>query len=236
MTAQYIKNTIVSTKSICERVETCSELFLKLEQEKKPGASLRQIAKATEEIWFTERIRIEDSLSDLSGMISSLLNHEEDNKPVDEKEEEKEADIKFLISRYRSFAQGIIDLNSDKGLSENEYYEHVWKNLSLMLGEASEDEKGCCLYAILLDKRTPYFKVSPGMRMSNADYQKEMKRLSDDIDKAQFILNLKTKQKTETASQLLELIENVNSKEGQVVLLSRILAIVQKKKRDEDDD
>ena len=46
----------------------------KLEQEKKPGASLRQIAKATEEIWFTERIRIEDSLSDLSGMISSLLN------------------------------------------------------------------------------------------------------------------------------------------------------------------
>lgn len=236
MTAQYIKNIIVPTKSICERVEICIELFLKLEQEKKPGASLRQIAKATEEIWFTERIRIEDSLPDLTSALSSLLNRDGDNKPVDENEAEKEAEIKFLISRYRRFAQAIIDLNSDKGLSENEYYEQVWKNLSLMLVEASKCEKGCCLYAILLDKRTPYFKVSPGMRMSNVDYQKEMKRLSDDIDKAHFILNLKTKQKTEIASQLLELIENVNTKEGQVVLLSRILGMVQKKKHDEDND
>lgn len=236
MTAQYIKNTIVSTKSICKRVEICIELFLKLEQENKPGTSLRQLAKVTEEIWFTEKIRIEDSIPDLTSALSSLLNRDGDNNPVDEKEEEKEAEIKFLISRYRRFAQAIIDLNSDKGLSENEYYEQVWKNLSLMLAEASRYEKGCCLYAIFLDKRTPYFKVNPGMQMSNADYQKEMKRISGDIDKAHFILNLKAKQKTEVASQLLELIENVNSKEGQVVLLSRILEMVQKKKRYEDND
>ena len=63
-----------------------------------------------------------------------------------------------------------------------------------------------------------------------------MKRISGEIDKAQFILNLRTQQKTETASQLLELIEQMDSKEGKVVLLSRILVMVQRKKRDEDDD
>lgn len=236
MTAQYIQNTITATKAICERIEACIDLFLKLEQEKKPGTGLRQIAKAAEEIWFTEAIRIGESVPDLSSMFSSLLARDEKKEPVDEETAEKEAKLKFLIDRYRRFAQGIIDLNSDKGLSETEYYERVWKSLALLLTDASDEEKGACLYAFLLDKRTPYFKINPGMRMSEATYQKEMKRISDDIDKARFILNLITQQKTETASQLLELVEKTDSKEGKVVLFSRILAMVQKKKRDEDDD
>lgn len=236
MTAQYIENTIQSTKSISERVENCIELFLKLEQEKKPGLGLRQISKIAEKTWFTETIRTGELPPDISSLFSSLITTDEKSEQVDEETEEKKAKLRFLVSRYKRLAQAIIDLNSDKGLSETEYYERVWKSLSLMLEEVSEEEKGACLYAFLLDKRTPYFKINPGMRMNDATYQNEVKRISDDIDKAQFILSLKTQQKTETASQLLELIEKMDSKEGKVVLLSRILVMVQKKKRDEDEN
>ena len=143
--------------------------------------------------------------------------------------------MKFLISRHRNLAQAIIDLNCDKGYNEIEYYEKIWNHLSLMLSSASENEKGACLYAVLLDRRTPYFEVKPGIQMKDWDYKKELEQLSKELDMARFILNLNNKQKTETASQLFDLIDQLDSKVKKVVLLSRIITMVQREKRDDDD-
>lgn len=235
MKSQFIQEKIASAESIGKRVNVCADLFEQLEKEKKPGSALKQIVQIAEDTWFSQSQQTDSTSASLSDMLISILNRHEEDKPVDESEAESNAEMKFLISRHRNLAQAIIDLNCDKGYNEIEYYEKIWNHLSLMLSSASENEKGACLYAFLLDRRTPYFEVKPGIQMKDWDYKKELEQLSKELDMARFILNLNNKQKTETASQLFDLIDQLDSKVKKVVLLSRIITMVQREKRDDDD-
>lgn len=236
MKTQTIQEIIASAKSVGERVNVCGELFLSLEKEKKQGNTLKQIARIAEDTWFAENQRTEPTPSSLSEMITSMLKHRVEEESVDEKTAENNAEMMFLISRHKKLAQALIDLYCDKGDGETEYYGRIWNGMSLMLSASSANEKGACLYAFLLDRRTPYFEVKPGMQMRDVEYKEALKHLSGEIDIARFILSLNNKQKTETASQLLELIDKMETPKEKVVLFSRIMTMIKKEKRDDDDE
>lgn len=236
MKSQIIQEKIASAESIGQRVNVCADLFEQIEKEKKPGSALKQIVQIAEDIWFSQSQQPDSTSAGLSDMLMSMFNRHENTKPVDELKAENDAEMKFLIIRHRNLARAIIDLNCSKGYKEAEYYETIWESMSLMLSSASGNEKGACLYAILLDGRTPYFEVKPGMQMRDVDYKNELNHLSRELDMVRFILSLNNKQRTETASQLLDLIDKMDKKEERVVLLSRIIAMVQREKQVEDDD
>lgn len=59
--------------------------------------------------------------------------------------------------------------------------------------------------------------------MSNEDYQAYNKDLKETIKKTRFILFTPTAQKTERASRLLDLLDEVDDKREKAVLMSHIL-------------
>ena len=61
--------------------------------------------------------------------------------------------------------------------------------------------------------------------MSDDDYQNVCQKLSEDIKKARFILHVPTEQKTERASRIVKLLENLQDDKEKAVLMSQILKL-----------
>lgn len=231
---KYIEETVTDVQSYGKRVDACSVLFKGLEDAKEPGLELKAIVEETEEKWFNEQQK-DNSSSEIKEMLKSILKTDEEEKSTDDEEEMKhDEEMKYYVSKYKRVAQALIDLSVGKGYKEKEYYSELWMNLSTIMASRSETEKGACLYAILIDNRTPYFMIAPGLQMSNIEYKEEIRKLKKEIDAVRFVFNLKNTQRTETASQLLDIIEKTESRMSKVVLLSRILAMVMREKKDEE--
>lgn len=223
-------------ESIGKRVDICSDIFVQLEKDKNPGSLLMQMAKDADDIWFNQAQKTNSASSDLSDFLKSLLDPKEEKSQIDSNESHHDIEMKYLISRHRRLAQGLIDLCVGKGYKEKEYYTQLWTLLSQTMNSALREEKGACLYAVLFDKRTPYFQVAPGLQMPDKDYKNELEKLSNEISKVHFVLALNNKQKTETASQLLDIIDGVDAKSSKAVLLSKIISIIKSSKRGEEND
>lgn len=211
-----------------QRVGVCICAYEAVEKSESPSKLLAWFAVETEELWFKEEQKRAQGSSRLSDIISMLENHGaeyEKEGSVTEGVSVASEDVKLYLSKYKGFTKGVIDFLSNNGYSEDEYYSSLWSTLSSLLTEKTDLEKGVCLYAVLLDKRTPYYAVKPGLRMSNAQYQKVTEKIAPQLDKMRFILHLANNQRTETASQILDVMDELKTKEDKAVFISKVLRI-----------
>lgn len=130
-------------------------------------------------------------------------------------------------AKFGKLISGIIDLHSSEGGTKEKYYSKLWNTLNFVLRTYSEIEQGICLFLVLRDKRTPYWEITPGLQMSEDEYQSAVVQLSPKLRKMLYVLSLSVGQRTETASQLLQIMEELNSYEEKVVFLSQVIAQVE---------
>lgn len=110
------------------------------------------------------------------------------------------------------------------------FYKDIWGNIINNPIFAEPEEKLFAAYFILIDRRLPYFTISKGLSMENAEFQSILAECSEEIKKIKFILAIDFDQKTQEASNLLDIILNQSTYEKQVVLLSRVVSEMRREK------
>ena len=142
------------------------------------------------------------------------------------------ADITRCRAKYTRSVIGLIDWYSNEGYTTEQYYHSLLTAFNSLLSTCTAEEKGICLYTILLDKRTPYREVPKGLCMSAQDYQRTVESIMPSIQKMRYALTLRNTYPTEPASQLLFILESLKSNEEKTVFLSELMHELQP---DEDD-
>ena len=117
-----------------------------------------------------------------------------------------------------------------KNLPPKEFYKKVWEVVIQSSSLDTENAKIFALYVIRSDARIPYFQLNlnDSVQMSNETFAKYSQSLNIYIQKAQFISRTNLfEQRTSRASVLLDLIDELKSREEKAVLMSHLLAMQQ---------
>lgn len=113
-------------------------------------------------------------------------------------------------------------------LDADRFYADVWNSIVCNSLFTTQEDRIFAAYYVLIDKRIPFFTISEGLTMKNEEFRRLISDCKDSIQKIKFILALDFEQKTQEASNLLDVILNQDTYEKQAVLFARILAEVRK--------
>ena len=122
--------------------------------------------------------------------------------------------------KYKKLVVGLIDLFSSNGYTEKFYYEKIWDGLNTLLSDATDEEKGYCLYTIAFDRRTPYYEMPLGLKLSDEKHKEIVDTVRFSMQKAAFVFSLSGVYKTETTSRMIHLLEELDSIEQKSVFLA----------------
>lgn len=140
---------------------------------------------------------------------------------VDEEitEEEKHQ----YVSSYGKMIDGSLEALLRENLPVKEFYSKLWEMIQNNTILESEKKKAFALYYIWIDARIPYFELEEGLEMSNKEYREYIKTHEEVLKKARFILLTPTDQKTQRASRLVKLLDELSDEKEKAVLMAQIL-------------
>jgi len=148
-------------------------------------------------------------------------------RPIPPDAELLPADITRCRAKYTRSVTGLIDWYSNEGYPTQKYYDSLLTAFNALLSSCTAEEKGICLYTILLDKRTPYHEVPKGFSMSRQEYRDVAESIMPSIQKMRYILALRNTYPTEPVSQLLFVLEGLKTSEEKIVFLSELMGEMQ---------
>lgn len=230
--------TIKATKDVVEQAEICVNAYRVIKRTERPQQAhlLAWFLETAREKWFPPRPRNEslDTVDDLMSFFGDEDQEEADDEVLQDNASDV-AETKITIGditvyqlKFEPLIAGIINLYSNEGYSVEQYYTTLWEMMESLLVSYTDMEKGICLYFVLRDKRTPYQRIQPGLRMSDEDYLAITEAIMPAMKKMWFILGLPSSQKTETASQLLSVLDELETIEEKSVWLSQLIGAIEK--------
>lgn len=168
---------------------------------------------------------------DESDMFQMFLEYDPKNSS-----NEKEIEMRFtatqiqkLVKSCKELVSGMVDKLISQDLDEKDFYNKLWESVKQNELLNDNDERICALYLIWKEPRIPYFKLERGLKMANEEFTKSTERLSMEINKAMYILNSNFEQRTERASLLIDLLDNIDCKEDKSVVMVQILSALEKR-------
>lgn len=138
--------------------------------------------------------------------------------------------LKSLEKQYSDLVDAIINKLTLCHYKKEKFYEEVWEKV--LNSDMLFDSKNVKIYAlgrIWSDARIPYFWVKDGLKMSNEEFIAIIERKKELLQEANFILNCKYEQKTETGSLLLNILERCDDNKEKAVVMAGILDFLEKK-------
>lgn len=139
-----------------------------------------------------------------------------------------EEDKRALKKQYGRIVDRMLISIQSNNMAEGDFYHDLWDRVINGSFFTTDKERVFALYYIWIDKRIPYFQLSDGRKMSNETYSNYIDKISDSIKKMIYILNASSiTQKTERASLILKIMQNLGSEDEQIVFLSRIITEIQ---------
>jgi hypothetical protein len=138
--------------------------------------------------------------------------------------------IEKLTESMMRLVDGIISNLISEHFDEAEFYQRLWKatfcNDELF---ATADKKIFVLYVLAQDGRIPYYKLEPGLKMSDESFKEVVQQNEELLNKVNFALNCQYGQRTELGSILLRLMNSVEDEQARAVVLANILFMNEKK-------
>ena len=127
--------------------------------------------------------------------------------------------------KYRKLIRSLIDFLSGKGYTEKLYYKKLWDSLENILADASPEEKGFCIFDILMDARTPYYELPVGLQLSPGEFKAVSDSIRPSIQQLNFAFGISKnqRQKTELTSHVVHLLDNLDNSKYKAVLLVHFL-------------
>ena len=110
-----------------------------------------------------------------------------------------------------------------KNSEPREYCTQLWDRLTNEELFQTDLESICALLYVLFSPYTPYFQLSEPVRMDDEKYRSIGKTIELQVNKALFALNRERDQRTEIASQLLDICKSIPDEEAQIVFWAIII-------------
>lgn len=159
-------------------------------------------------------ISAQEEYKRLSYFTSFLQNGKFFDLPVENPETFLSEEVKSRITGdVKSLCARILENLIKENVPEEDFYKKLWEKLcdnTLLSDNAAKTAFLTCLF---LDARLPYFHLEEGLSMDNDTFQATFDNIQPQLRKAYFILAAPFKQKTQRASLLLELADELDGDE-----------------------
>lgn len=163
-----------------------------------------------------------------------FLEKSEDIESSDEKHMERmfSEEEKYQYARdYGKIIDGTLEALLKRNYNKERFYSELWKFIEENPLLDNEKLKAFALYYIWVDSRIPYYELDEGIKMSNDEYSNICLKMTDEIKKARFILNVPTEQKTERASRLVQVLDEIEGERERAVFMSQIVELSERSER-----
>ena len=145
---------------------------------------------------------------------------------IDDESHEKLEELQNGFLKVKDLEKRIIKSLVSKNPTEESFYRQLWEKINdslLFPNPVSQISFLSCLWS---DTRIPYFQLEEGLFMDNERYQAILEELSPYIKKANFIVSTDLQQRTQRASLLMKIAEEIKDKEKVTVFWAYILSRV----------
>lgn len=124
----------------------------------------------------------------------------------------------------REIEQRIIKALVSENNTEEAFYHKLWEKINDPYLFETAKEQAAFLCVLWLDSRIPYFQLEEGSRMDNDEYQAISQKLKPLLKKANYILNTTIEQKTQRASLLMAIADNIVDEREKTVFWAKIIS------------
>lgn len=107
-----------------------------------------------------------------------------------------------------------------KDVSVNTFYNEIWKRISDTLLVSDIYQKSFFLLRMWLDPRIPYYRLGLGVDMNNDTYKKLVQQVNPQYKKMLFAMYAGYPKRTQKASILMEIAEEIPDQNGRIVFWS----------------
>lgn len=130
--------------------------------------------------------------------------------------DENEIDIPTQ-KRIREMESQIVKELIFQDVSESVFYEEIWKRISDKLLVSDSYQKSLFLLRLWLDPRIPYYQLGLGVRMDNETYKEYVQQVDLSYKKMLFASNVGYPQKTQKASIIMKIAEELPDQKQRIV-------------------
>lgn len=138
--------------------------------------------------------------------------------------------IEEIQDKYYELLKMCVDTLINENVEENEFYKKLYETV-FTTGIFTQEEKAQAVYLYLLSEQIPglpYFQVFNLLKMSDQEYHDTIQRIKPKLERVFDVLNRKFKSRTEEASQIYEIMSEIQSREEKIVFLSVYTNIIHK--------
>lgn len=157
-----------------------------------------------------------------------FLENSEDIESSEEKEASKlftDGELLDCKEKYGKIVNGILKKLLSERKCPTEFYEELWKEINVEQIFDSERSRIFALFYIWIDARIPYYQLPDGLSIEEETYREIMKKMSEKLRRARFILCYGLKEWTQVASLLCQILNEVDDEAEKAVLLAGILQL-----------
>lgn len=138
--------------------------------------------------------------------------------------------VKNVRKRYFDLLKAYVRMIAHENYEEDEFYKKLyWGVFESGIFPAKEKEKAVLLYLLAEEiPEIPYFYATNLLQMSNEEYKEAVQRIKPQIDRAIDVLNRHFATRTEEASQIYEIMSQMDAREDRIVFLSMYTTVIRK--------
>lgn len=114
-------------------------------------------------------------------------------------------------------------------LEVSEFYLSLWEAINGKAFFATDLDTVCAIIYLCNSSRIPYYKLDDGLKMENDDFSRIAKDNFEYLQKMIFILSAGYEQRTEIASLLLKVLDEVNDYNTKVVLFANLISFCERR-------
>lgn len=149
----------------------------------------------------------------------SLLPDGKYETPIFHTEEEYES----FINNASKVMKGVLDNLISSKPSEDDFYRELYKVISMpLLFQNTEDRIGAILY-LINSPFIPYYSLEEGIKMDEQEFRNLTKETYKALTKLVFILYSKIEQRTEVASLILKVFDEIEDPKAKAVLMANFI-------------
>jgi hypothetical protein len=150
------------------------------------------------------------------------VNFEDGLIPINDNEKERLQEV------YGKISDEMLNALVGQNLEVNEFYKQLWEVINNPFFN-KPNAKEYVFYNILMDNQIPYFHVDEGLKMANDEFKGINENIYTLRAEARFILKRKFDQRTQQASNLIDLFDKVENKDEKIVLMAYLLSQTESK-------
>lgn len=130
-----------------------------------------------------------------------------------------------LALHYEKLVKGILETMLQKKYAVDEFYQSLWNAIAENPMIEDEKAKVYAVYNIWTDPRIPYFELEQGIQMENEEFAEIIYERLEDIKKIRFIMTTPLEQRTERASLLLKVLDDIKDERERAVLMVQLMVM-----------